>query len=84
MREHEQETEEDEPFAPVARSDEEEGDGGGGNSDAPKFTLEAVAIDAHDGDVNCVKWHPRDGTRLVSCGDDGAVRMWRYRRGTAI
>jgi WD40 repeat protein len=63
---------------------EEERDGGGGNSDAPKFTLEAVAIDAHDGDVNCVKWHPRDGTRLVSCGDDGAVRMWRYRRGTAI
>jgi len=63
---------------------EEERDGGGGNSDAPKFTLEAVAIDAHDGDVNCVKWHPRDGTCLVSCGDDGAVRMWRYRRGTAI
>lgn len=58
--------------------------GGGSNSDAPKFALEAVAIDAHDGDVNCVKWHPRDGTCLVSCGDDGAVRMWRYRRGTAI
>eukprot|EP00578_Thalassiosira_sp_NH16_P005569 CAMPEP_0181136338 /NCGR_PEP_ID=MMETSP1071-20121207/33126_1 /TAXON_ID=35127 /ORGANISM="Thalassiosira sp., Strain NH16" /LENGTH=450 /DNA_ID=CAMNT_0023223033 /DNA_START=126 /DNA_END=1475 /DNA_ORIENTATION=- len=44
---------------------------GGSSSDAPKFALEAVADDAHDGDVNCVKWHPMDGTCLVSCGDDG-------------
>ncbi len=62
---------------------EAECEDGGGNPDAPKFILEAAAIDAHDGDVNCVKWHPRDGTCLVSCGDDGAVRLWRYRRGTA-
>jgi len=46
----------------------------------PKFTIEAVADDAHDGDVNCVKWHPRDGTCLVSCGDDGAVKLWKYQR----
>ncbi|KAL7524860.1 hypothetical protein ACHAXR_000747, partial [Thalassiosira sp. AJA248-18] len=46
----------------------------GANSDAPKFAIEAMAIDAHDGDVNCAKWHPRDGTCLVSCGDDGAVK----------
>ena len=49
--------------------------------DAPKFTIEAMAEDAHDGDVNCVQWHPRDGTCLLSCGDDGAVKLWKYRRG---
>jgi len=48
--------------------------------DTPKFTIEAVADDAHDGDVNCVKWHPRDGSCLVSCGDDGAVKLWKYQR----
>lgn len=49
--------------------------------DAPKFTIDAMAIHAHDGDVNCVKWHPRDGTCFVSCGDDGAVKLWKYKRG---
>lgn len=52
----------------------------GGNSDEPKFALDAVANDAHDGDVNCIKWHPRDGTCLVSCGDDGAVKLWYYKQ----
>ena len=50
------------------------------STDAPKFSLECVAADAHDGDVNCIKWHPRDGRCLVSCGDDGAVKLWRYKR----
>ena len=54
--------------------------GSNGTSDAPKFSLEDVAVDAHDGDVNCIKWHPRDGRCLVSCGDDGAVKLWRYIR----
>jgi len=52
-----------------------------GSSDAPKFSVEAMAVNAHAGDVNCVMWHPRDGTCLVSCGDDGAVKLWKYRRG---
>eukprot|EP00568_Trieres_chinensis_P000401 CAMPEP_0183309556 /NCGR_PEP_ID=MMETSP0160_2-20130417/25416_1 /TAXON_ID=2839 ORGANISM="Odontella Sinensis, Strain Grunow 1884" /NCGR_SAMPLE_ID=MMETSP0160_2 /ASSEMBLY_ACC=CAM_ASM_000250 /LENGTH=421 /DNA_ID=CAMNT_0025473607 /DNA_START=54 /DNA_END=1316 /DNA_ORIENTATION=- len=49
----------------------------GGTSDAPLFTLDAEADDAHDGDVNCVQWHPKDGSILVSCGDDGLVKIWR-------
>lgn len=63
----------------------EESIGSGGDGDTsldapPKFSLEDVAVDAHDGDVNCIKWHPRDGKCLVSCGDDGAVKLWRYIR----
>ncbi|KAL3810450.1 hypothetical protein ACHAXA_010380 [Cyclostephanos tholiformis] len=42
----------------------------------PKFKLDSTAEYAHDGDVNCVRWHPADGNCLVSCGDDGAVRIW--------
>ena len=53
----------------------------GGTSDAPKFDIDAVAYAAHVGDVNCVRWHPRDGSYLVSCGDDGAVRIWSYVHG---
>jgi len=56
-------------------------DGEGSRADAPVFTLEAVRENAHAGDVNCVRWHPRDGAHLVSCGDDGTVKLWRYRRG---
>lgn len=53
----------------------------GGNSDAPKFDVDVVVEGAHVGDVNCVRWHPRDGGCLVSCGDDGAVKIWRYEQG---
>jgi WD40 repeat protein len=52
-----------------------------GSSDAPKFAMDALASYAHDGDVNCVRWHPRNGGCLVSCGDDGAVKMWKYVQG---
>jgi len=51
---------------------------GGGCSDAPKFDIDAVIENAHLGDINCVKWHPIDGSCLISCGDDGAVKIWRY------
>ena len=36
---------------------------------------------AHDGDANCVAWCPWSmggGRLLASCGDDGAVRVWRW------
>ncbi|KAL7520293.1 hypothetical protein ACHAWX_005027 [Stephanocyclus meneghinianus] len=48
------------------------------SSDAPKFSMDVMTNHAHDGDVNCVKWHPIDGMSLVSCGDDGAVKIWKY------
>ena len=34
-------------------------------------------VNAHAGDMNCVMWHPRDRTCLVSCGDDGASEAVR-------
>jgi WD40 repeat protein len=49
----------------------------GSTSDKPLFTLE-VGVETTHGDVNCVCWHPRDGSLLCSAGDDGAVRLWRF------
>lgn len=36
-------------------------------------------VEAHTGDVNCVRWNPRDkfGHLLVSTGDDGYIKLWR-------
>uniref|UniRef100_A0A7S4I437 Probable cytosolic iron-sulfur protein assembly protein CIAO1 homolog n=1 Tax=Odontella aurita TaxID=265563 RepID=A0A7S4I437_9STRA len=51
----------------------------GGSSDTPQFALDATAPGAHSGDVNCVRWHPRDGSILSSAGDDGLVKVWRYK-----
>jgi WD40 repeat protein len=49
----------------------------GSTSDQPLFTVD-VAVDTTHGDVNCVCWHPRDGSILCSAGDDGTVRIWRF------
>lgn len=46
------------------------------SSDQPLFSLD-VSVVTHF-DVNCVCWHPQDGSILASTGDDGAVRIWRY------
>ena len=49
----------------------------GATSDKPLFTVD-VGVDTSHGDVNCVCWHPQDGSILCSVGDDGTVRLWRY------
>eukprot|EP00879_Flechtneria_rotunda_P009244 GHRR01009677.1.p1 GENE.GHRR01009677.1~~GHRR01009677.1.p1 ORF type:complete len:271 (+),score=90.45 GHRR01009677.1:85-813(+) len=33
---------------------------------------------AHDADVNCVKWHPKQQGLLASCGDDNVIKLWVY------
>jgi cytosolic iron-sulfur protein assembly protein CIAO1 len=49
----------------------------GSVSHQPQFLLDAE-VQALHGDVNCVCWHPWDGSVLVSAGDDGVVRVWSF------
>lgn len=49
----------------------------GSTSDQPMFTLDA-AVGTNYGDVNCVRWHPWDGSTLCSAGDDGSVQLWHF------
>jgi WD40 repeat protein len=44
------------------------------------FSPVGVVHSAHAGDVNCVRWHPRDPGLLVSAGDDARLRLWRLHR----
>lgn len=37
-------------------------------------------VDAHEGDVNCVRWNTTavGCNLLLTCGDDGVVKIWRF------
>ncbi|KAJ1439379.1 putative cytosolic iron-sulfur protein assembly protein Ciao1 [Ochromonadaceae sp. CCMP2298] len=42
---------------------------------------ESCAVEAHEGDVNCVRWNPSTSiasSLLLSCGDDNLVKIWKY------
>ncbi|GJQ12804.1 hypothetical protein GpartN1_g4595.t1 [Galdieria partita] len=41
------------------------------------FSIVATLLNAHEGDINCVKWNPQDGYIFASCGDDGLICIWR-------
>ena len=49
----------------------------GSSSDSPKFVSEVSAYSQH-GDVNCVCWHPTDGSILAAACDDGTVELWKF------
>jgi WD40 repeat protein len=49
----------------------------GSTSYHPLFQLDASCA-VPGGDINCVCWHPVDGSILASAGDDGNVRIWSY------
>lgn len=41
----------------------------------------ALAVEvrqAHNGDVNSVRWSPGDSQLLASAGDDAVIRLWRF------
>ena len=54
---------------------------GKAGSDASKATAEfeeiASVLNAHEADVNCVRWCPTVPEIFASCGDDGLVKIWK-------
>lgn len=41
------------------------------------FDLAHEELNAHEGDVNAVRFNPKDASVLCSVGDDGLVKIWR-------
>lgn len=46
---------------------------------AAAFQLALTRQQAHNADVNCVRWSPKEPTLLATAGDDNTIRLWRYR-----
>ena len=46
---------------------------------AAAFQLALTKQQAHNADVNCVRWSPKDPRLLATAGDDNTVRIWQYR-----
>lgn len=59
--------------------------GGGDNcivlysSSENSLSMQFRLVEAHSGDVNCIRWNPRSnlGHILASTGDDGYLKLWR-------
>lgn len=45
---------------------------------APTFSMVNASEPAHTQDVNCVAWNPITRGLLVSCSDDGDIKMWNF------
>lgn len=45
---------------------------------APSFDLVCTIDRAHNQDVNCVTWNPAVAGLLVSCSDDGEIKVWNF------
>ena len=46
------------------------------NSDGNLLTLLYKLENAHDNDINCVRWNPQKPSLLASSGDDGLIKLW--------
>lgn len=47
--------------------------------DQPVFSMVAQKSKAHNQDVNCVAWNPKEEGLLASCSDDGDIAIWRFK-----
>lgn len=50
----------------------------GCDPNTPTFSLVSTEK-AHNQDVNCVCWNPITPGLLVSCSDDGEIKVWSYK-----
>ena len=46
--------------------------------DAAKTESLCYLEKAHASDVNCVHWNPTSPSLLLSAGDDGCIKIWRF------
>lgn len=76
-------------FSPIDAKEQQDqamassSDGDGGEAEGARELShwgQVAAVDqAHAQDVNCVRWNPKIGGLLASCGDDGLVKIWQMR-----
>jgi cytosolic iron-sulfur protein assembly protein CIAO1 len=58
--------------------------GGGGGGGVEGFDLVTKVENAHNCDVNCVRWHPKEKGVLASAGDDGSITIWQFKEDEAL
>ncbi len=54
-------------------------------ADAPSgssWSLLCTKSQAHEQDINCVRWHPTDPNLLASASDDGKIKLWQFKPAT--
>uniref|UniRef100_A0A0K8VQK3 Probable cytosolic iron-sulfur protein assembly protein Ciao1 n=2 Tax=Bactrocera latifrons TaxID=174628 RepID=A0A0K8VQK3_BACLA len=44
----------------------------------PTFSMITSEDKAHLQDVNAVKWNPSQEGQLISCSDDGTIKLWKF------
>lgn len=42
-----------------------------------ELSLSVVQGQAHEKDVNCVSWNPKQSGTLASCSDDRTIKLWQ-------
>ena len=47
-------------------------------------TKEVIQLPPHDLGINALAFHPKEGTFLVTAGEDGSVRVWDWRIGKEL